>query len=216
MLGERLASVLVEQRGLEKDRLFAVRDGDGKLGSGKSTRRFRAMDGLFEFAAIYESGKMVLRLPDGSRLAGDEPGIHATISHWLGHEVTLAREATVSHFDAAPLHLLTTSSLRFLQQLLPLTAVDERRFRPSLVIETRGADLVEDGWVGRTVAIGDVRLVVTQPTERCVMTTFSQSELEKAPEVLRTITQRNQACLGVYATVIAPGMVKCGDRVELQ
>jgi uncharacterized protein len=41
MLGERRQSLTVEQRGVQGDRLYAVRDADGKFGSGKNTRRFR-------------------------------------------------------------------------------------------------------------------------------------------------------------------------------
>ena len=48
LLGERLVTVDVGDRGLAGDRLWAIRDGDGKLGSGKNTRRFRRMLGLFE------------------------------------------------------------------------------------------------------------------------------------------------------------------------
>ena len=38
--GERLTSVDVEARGLAGDRRWAVRDAEGKVGSGKTTRRF--------------------------------------------------------------------------------------------------------------------------------------------------------------------------------
>ena len=48
LLGERLVTVDVGDRGLAGDRLWAIRDGDGKLGSGKNTRRFRRMLSLFE------------------------------------------------------------------------------------------------------------------------------------------------------------------------
>ncbi|MCU5780876.1 putative Fe-S protein [Alcanivorax balearicus MACL04] len=41
MLGERCEALRMEERGVEGDRLFAVRDTKGKFGSGKSTRRFR-------------------------------------------------------------------------------------------------------------------------------------------------------------------------------
>ena len=34
ILGERCAEVVLEGRGILGDRLYAVRDGDGKLGSG--------------------------------------------------------------------------------------------------------------------------------------------------------------------------------------
>jgi uncharacterized protein YcbX len=47
LLGEQPPAAEVDQRGLTGDRLWAVRDTEGKLGSGKNTRRFRRMPGLF-------------------------------------------------------------------------------------------------------------------------------------------------------------------------
>lgn len=51
MLGEVVAAADAGPRGLTGDRLWAVRDPDGKLGSGKHTRRFRRMPGLFGLRA---------------------------------------------------------------------------------------------------------------------------------------------------------------------
>ncbi|WP_204037573.1 MOSC N-terminal beta barrel domain-containing protein, partial [Actinoplanes utahensis] len=41
MLGEQIPAAVLGARGLTGDRLWAVRDADGKFGSGKNTRRFR-------------------------------------------------------------------------------------------------------------------------------------------------------------------------------
>ena len=54
MLGEECGYLDVDERGAKGDRLFAVRDADGKFGSGKTTRRFRKIDGLLGFRAAYE------------------------------------------------------------------------------------------------------------------------------------------------------------------
>ena len=51
MLGEEYEYLDIDERGAKGDRLFAVRDVDGKFGSGKTTRRFRKIDGLFGFSA---------------------------------------------------------------------------------------------------------------------------------------------------------------------
>jgi uncharacterized protein YcbX len=51
MLGEVVRESYAGERGLDGDRQWAVRDGDGKFGSGKNTRRFRRMPGLFDFRA---------------------------------------------------------------------------------------------------------------------------------------------------------------------
>ena len=47
MLGERCQHLELDFRGVKGDRRYAVRDADGKLGSGKDSRRFRIMD-IFE------------------------------------------------------------------------------------------------------------------------------------------------------------------------
>ena len=51
LLGEELDQVEMEERGVVGDRLYAVTDREGKLGSGKTTTRFRRLDGLFELRA---------------------------------------------------------------------------------------------------------------------------------------------------------------------
>ena len=53
--GQRVGASLVNDRGLLGDRLWAVRDEDGKLGSGKDSRRFRRMEGLLGVTARYEA-----------------------------------------------------------------------------------------------------------------------------------------------------------------
>lgn len=53
MQGERLSNAKVGIRGVAHDRGYALLDTEtGKFGSGKTTRRFRRMDGLFRFHAI--------------------------------------------------------------------------------------------------------------------------------------------------------------------
>jgi len=215
MLGERCERLALDARGVIGDRLYAVRDRDGKFGSGKSTRRFRRIDGLLGFTATYDGDVPVIAGPDGRRLRGDDARVHAALSAALGQPVTLAREADVSHMDAGPVHLLTTASLAWLADRLPEARLDERRFRPNVVIGTPGARLVEREWLGRTLAVGDVRLTVREPTERCVMVDLAQSELPDEPAVLRTIAQAAGSDFGVYADVRTPGRIGVGDAVTL-
>jgi hypothetical protein len=53
MRGEECREIEVGARGFEGDRVFALQDAAGKLGSGKDTRRFRNLDGLLAFCARY-------------------------------------------------------------------------------------------------------------------------------------------------------------------
>jgi len=78
-------------------------------------------------------------------------------------------------------------------------------------------DFVENAWSGRTVAIGDVvRLSVTSPCPRCVMTTLPQGDLPKDPGILRTAAQHNQVNVGVYAAVLQGGTIRRGDPIKVE
>jgi uncharacterized protein YcbX len=75
---------------------------------------------------------------------------------------------------------------------------------------------VEDAWIGHTLAIGDeVRLRITGPCGRCVMTTIAQEELPKDTEILRTAVQQHQGQVGLYAAVMRGGTIHRRDRVRL-
>jgi len=216
MLGERCPSLALTARGVHGDRLYAIRDADGKFGSGKSTRRFRRIDGLFAFHAIYDGDVPVITFPDGRHLRGDDAGVHGALSAALGQPVTLAHEAAISHMDAGPVHLLTSASLAWLRGLLPAARLDARRFRPNVLVDLPGANPLEREWLGRTVTVGaEVRLAIRDMTERCVMVSLAQSELPDDPAILRTIAQDAGMEFGVYADVVAPGRISVGDPVTV-
>ena len=130
-----------------------------------------------------------------------------------------------SFFDAFPLTVLTTSTLKQLNALQPQTRFDERRFRMNVIVAATEAGFVENGWVGRELAIGDgVRLRIAVPDSRCVMTTLAQDELPQDTGVLRALVQHNRIqvaglgqfpCAGAYAVIEAEGTIRTGDRVAL-
>src|SRR4029079_6472036 len=82
------------------------------------------------------------------------------------------------------------------------------RFRPNIVVALSGEaeGFPEDAWARRALRVGDdVRLSISEPCPRCVMTTVSQGDLPKDPDVLRTIVQRNAGNVGVLASVLRGG-----------
>jgi uncharacterized protein len=123
-------------------------------------------------------------------------------------------------FDCAVLHLLTTATVDRLRELYPEGRFEVRRFRPNIVVETASGgvkDFVENAWIGRTLAIGDaVRLSITGPCPRCVMTTLPQGDLAKDPGILRTAAQHNHANVGLYASVVRGGTVRRADAIGLE
>jgi len=93
-----------------------------------------------------------------------------------------------------------------------------QRFRPNIVVEPGGGkkSFAEHAWIDHTLGIGDeVRLRITGPCGRCMMTTLAQGELPKDSEILRAAVQHTQGQVGVYAAVVQGGTIRCGDRVTL-
>lgn len=217
MRGEALQSLAVGERGAVGDRYFALKDSEGRLGSGKTSKRFRAIDGLLGFSAATENGAVVVRFPDGRMMRADDPALAAILSAVCGIDLKVESEdqGRVMHRDSAPLHLLTEASIAWLRARLPEIDIDARRFRPNLVIASAAPGLVEQDWLGREIAIGDQLVIkAARPTVRCVMTTLPQAELGAAPAVLRTLAEQNAASLGIYAEVLRPGTVRIGDALR--
>ena len=128
-------------------------------------------------------------------------------------------------FDLFPLTVLTTSTLKRLNELQPTTRFDERRFRMNVIIDSVEAGFVENEWVGHQLVIGDgVRVDVKILDARCVMTTLAQEDLPADSSVLKGLVAHNRRqlggagqypCAGVYAVVTEPGAVRVGDPVIL-
>lgn len=186
-----------------------------------------------------------LTLPNGTALTTESENVNEVLSGALGRAVELTQvEAeqessaeeyvpdieglehrdTVTEwelpagtfYDLAVVHLLTTATLDRLRELYPAGRFEARRFRPNIVISTAEPGFVENDWLGRTVTVGEtVRLRITRPCPRCVMTTLAQGDLPKDPGILRTAAQNNAANVGVYADVISAGVIHRGDPVVL-
>jgi len=122
-------------------------------------------------------------------------------------------------FDCAVVHLLTTATPDRLRELYPQGRFEVRRFRPNIVVQLASGEksFAENSWIGHTLSIGDeVRLNVTGPCARCVMTTLPQGDLPGDPGILRTAAQHNHVNVGVYAAVLRGGKIRRGDSVSLE
>jgi uncharacterized protein len=153
-------------------------------------------------------------------------GTHTAEEYWPDIEGLEHRDTVTdfglpqgTFFDCAFVHLLTTTTLDRLRSLYPQGRFEVRRFRPNVVVETANGeeDFVENAWIGHTLVIRDaVRLSVTGPCPRCVMTTLAQGDLPKDAGILRTAAQHNGANVGIYASVLRGGTVHRGDSVRLE
>ncbi|PPB48765.1 hypothetical protein C4K88_13700 [Arthrobacter pityocampae] len=217
--GQPLVTAAVTPSGLEHDRRWAVYTHDGGIASGKRTRRFRPVPGLLDWAAELDGpdGVPVLRSPAGVPYRVDDPAASEALTSRFGQQLTLREGTTVQHHDESPLHLVTTSSLAALADLLG-GAVEERRFRPNIVLDTGSAPLfLERDWAGVELAIGDhVVITVDAGMPRCTMIDQPQAGMDAGPRALRTLAVHNGLEFGVQARVERSGAISVGDPVTLR
>jgi len=245
---------VIPEHGVQGDRAFAVLDvATGRIASAKHPRRWDALLGctarfVEEPGAGRRHTAVEIGMPDGTVVRSDSEDAGSLLTRALGREVRLVDtppaqavhdEAAGSgdrgsplavgsgvgtFFDFAPIHLITTATLRRLAALQPSSRFEVARFRPNLVIDVDAAGFVENEWHGQVIAVGDeVQLCVTFPCPRCVMTTLAQGDLPADPAVLRAATHnmhlfallaKRMPTVGVYATVVRGGTVRVGDSVR--
>nr|WP_269091172.1 MOSC domain-containing protein [Actinopolymorpha cephalotaxi] len=174
------------------------------------------MDGLLQLGSRLSPGadEPVLLDVDGTPV----PDANQFLRTYLNRDdVELAREGEISHFDELPVSVLTTATLDWIRAAVPDVPVDERRFRPNLLVRTPPGcpPFLEDGWSGREARIGTVGLTFVRSCERCVMVNAAQPSLPHSSDVLRAIAAAHDNCLGVLATVAAAGSITIGDTVVL-
>lgn len=121
-----------------------------------------------------------------------------------------------TYFDAYPVHLMTTSSLAWMQRLNPAANWDARRFRPNILVSNgvEPDDPIEQRWCGRDLRVGAATVHGELLAPRCAMPSHAQRDLARDPGVLRTIVREANQGFGLYANVARPGTVAVGDPVE--
>lgn len=136
-------------------------------------------------------------------------------------EITRYATPLGSYADAYAVHLLTVQSLAAMTALAPESDFDVRRFRPSVLVDAPDSEAADDGgqpelrWCGGMLHAPAAVMAPLIPTVRCVMPSHSQPGLDRDPGVTRTIAAHSRRCLGVYATVVAPGRIAQGDLLRL-
>jgi len=203
--GEALAEASVGALGVEGDRTIAVLDErDEVTWAG-------AVPGLMRVRAVtLDAGPAGLILPDGSRFPSDAPDADARLSAAVQAKVRLAPHRPDN--PGAALHVVTTAALRSLGAALPDSVVDVTRFRPNVVLDVDATGYPEQGWIGRRMAIGEVRVRFTGGCDRCVMTTKETPTVPHDRSVLRWVARELANAFGVYAAVETPGPIRVGDR----
>ena len=220
MLGEAVTSLFVDEGGAEGDRRLALVDAvTGHVASAKQAKLWR---GLLTCTAHANAGRVSIGLPDGTRVAADDPGVHDALSRLTGRTIRLVSQrpdgATLERPDPEGLLELGLDAdvggriLKIAQATpgdsfhdeAPLHAittatlehigVEALRYRPNLVIATPPGypPYGENDWVGGELTVGTALLRVSTATSRCVVPTLEHGALPRAPHALRIPAAENR------------------------
>ena len=238
MRGEARESVSVGPSGIDGDRRFGLLDTrSGTIISAKKDGR------LLDARAMLAGVELTVRLPTGETALATGPSVDTALTQWLGRPVRLVEarpdgrgtyEMPVdfeddeseplqwqgpagSFVDSAPIHLLTTASLRAGSAERPDLQWEVPRFRPNVMIDAEGDDFIEQGWIGRRLSIGEVVLDIRRPCSRCVMTTRAQpGGIERQLDILRHLNTAHGSNLGVLGRIVQAGRLEVGQPVRVE
>jgi len=109
--------------------------------------------------------------------------------------------------------LIGLESIRALEQHIG-SPVDPIRFRANLYMEGTAA-WEEFTWVGKTIAVGKVKLRVLSPITRCAATQVNPATAKRDLNVPKVLQQTfGHIHMGIYAEVMDGGEIKPGDSVS--
>lgn len=216
--------------GAREDRRFLLVDDGGRLYNGKRDTTLVRTGASWDPA----SRRLALTLADGS-VVEDEIGDGASmlvdvygrrlrgrvaqgpwadaLSDLAGRTLTLVeREDGAWATDSRPATLVSRASLDTIDG-------DGRRFR--MLLELDGVTAHgEDEWRNQRIRVGGAMLLVGDPTPRCAVPSASPDTGVRDRDVLRELLDKRgpvegEPCMGVYAEVLEPGVLRVGDAVEL-
>lgn len=226
--GEPLTTVWIGADGIAGDRVWCLADAvTGQPAAPEKETRWRP--------ALFLRSRLTSNFPeigfaDQTWLSVKDPDLSSRLANHFGFDVVAHpytkpdsrhadkdRQVTLNRYEPSPLHLLTSSSLAALARLVGEEAVESRRFRPTVFLETSGPpDFVEMAWLGRRLKIGDAEARVEEETKRCGMTLIPQPGLAENPDILRTILRHNRRNLGIYCSIESEGLISLGDEVHFK
>ncbi len=217
MAAEALSDAQIGWHGVAGDRRWAfVRDNVVRSGFPWLTLRQRADMSQFvpgfTDPANPKSSDTVVKTPSGKHFDVTDPAL----AEELGRSGARVIRQNRGIFDKFPLSLITTQTVSQLGESVG-TKLDAQRFRPNILVEaSQDTAFPEDSWVGRTLRIGGLRMRVDQRDGRCIVINIDPDTAQRNPQILRTVTDQRQGCLGVYGTTVEPGHVALADTVMIE
>jgi uncharacterized protein len=210
MAGEQLDEAAIGWHGIDGDRRYAfVQSGSSSDFPWLTIRQVPAL------TTYVPSADGTVRTPAGRVLGVDSEELAGELAAAHGGAVHLHRDAR-GLFDAFPLSLLSVQTVAALSAVVG-RPLEPHRFRMSVIADLPGAgDFPEDELLGRTIALGDeVQMRLDVRDSRCMVVNFDPETAERDPSVLRAVVAQRDQCLGVYGSVVRPGVVRAGDPIAV-
>lgn len=212
MRGESLETTAVGFQGVPLDRSFAfVQEGDHSSFPWFTGRQCKE---LLQCQPIIGEGRwptMRVQSPAGEfDLGGAE--FAQQLEAWSGKKARLHSDYRGCQ-DVAYISVISAATIRALTEAGGVPN-DQRRFRMNFVVDLGGEPFAEKAWVGKQIQIGGVTIAIHEQDRRCNMITFDPESGESTPEVLKKAGELNDACAGVYCSVLTAGTAAVGDAVS--
>ena len=244
MRGEQLPEIYATFAGVWGDRLFAFTSTATPIGfpylTGREAHemllyrpRFRYPDKAAKPANLAEAkalspilnpvaaGPADLALdveaPTGEVLTIDSPVLLQRLGELAGdtHSLSLLRSERAMT-DCRPISLFSLQTVRQLGEEVG-SVLDKRRFRANVYLDLGAAGgFSENAFVGRNLRIGSkVVIAVLDRDSRCRMITLDPDTATPNPEILRKVARGHDGTAGVYGAVLAEGIIRVDDAVEI-
>ena len=218
------------------DRAFALAQGDGSFDPARPAwvpksnimcllrnARIALLETRFDEA----TGLLSLTPPAGAGLTADpmtadgQAALAAYLIEFLGDEARFGPVApSFRHVEGHSFcdHRTQVVSLIGLGSLRALEAAagaarDKRRFRANVYVADI-APWAEFAWIGKTLEIGQARLVVRERIDRCGATTVNPDTAERDANPVKELQRAfGHIELGVFAEVVEAGTIRAGDAI---
>jgi len=223
--GQKMDALDYALDGLRLDRWFGIRDVEtgGMVGASMAKRAWLPLitwDAAIVSAPDAVEPRAEIRFPDGASVVSDDANVDRVLSDRLGRAVELRGRGGVKaelRYRMASCHLITSATLRRLQQSHPGGDFAPERFRPNVVLDC-GAEIgfIEQPWVGHAItASSGAVLEGSEDCKRCALTTRAQGNLPSDPKILHTVMLENNTSAGIYALVRTAGRIAVGDLISV-
>jgi uncharacterized protein len=244
MRGEQLPEIFAAFAGVYGDRLYAFKSSATPVGfpylTGREAHemllyrpRFRQPEKAAKPANLAETEELSpilnpvasdpadlaldVETPSGEVLAIGDPALLRQLAERAGgaHSLTLLRSERAMT-DCRPISLFSLQTAAQLGEEVG-SVLDKRRFRANVYLDLGTAGgFSENAFVGRRVRIGPkVVISVLERDPRCQMITLDPDTAVPNGEVLRRVARGHDGTAGVYGAVLAEGVIRAGDAVEV-